>query len=157
MRLALGVLILALAAAAQAAPARLTDAEVRAFVDRQSRAWNAGDVAGYFATFTPRATFTDQGRAKDGRVAPYGTSTLAEARAQARSSFASSKVHETTAVKSVRIAPDGRSAQVTTAEQTIIATRTRTRRICGERSQTLTLTPAGLRSTGQVETIFACR
>jgi hypothetical protein len=114
-------------------------------------------VAGYFATFTPRAGFTDQGRARDGRVAPYGTSTLAEARIQARRSFATSRVREATAVRSVRLAPDGRSAQVVTAEQTTIATGGRTRRICGERSQTLTLTPAGLRSTGQVETIFACR
>ena len=79
MRLALVLSLLA--TAAQAAPARLADADVRAFVARQSKAWNAGDLGGYFALFTPDATFTDQALARDGRVVPYGTSTLAHVQA----------------------------------------------------------------------------
>jgi len=149
----LGILV---ATAAQGAT-RLGEAEVRGFLERQSRAWNAGDLAGYFGLFTPKASFTDQGRAKDGRVAPYGTSTLREARAQARRSFAAGKVSEAIQVRAIRIAPDRRSAQVATSEQTLVTAGGRTRRICGERTQTLVVTPAGLRSTGQTETIFACR
>src|SRR4051794_26685726 len=113
MRRLAALLILALATAAQAAPARLGEAEVRAFVERQSKAWNAADLAAYFALFTADAAFTDQARAKDGRVVPYGTSTLAQARAQTKRAFATSRVHEATTIRTIRISPDGRSAQVT--------------------------------------------
>jgi uncharacterized protein (TIGR02246 family) len=142
--------------AAQAAP-RLTEADVRAFVDRQSKAWNAGDLAGYFALFAPSATFTDQGRAKDGRTALYGVSTLGEARAQARRTFAGAKLRETTAVRSIRLAPDGRSAIVDAAVDTAITQGGRTRRSCAERSQTLVATPTGPRSKGQTDTVVFCR
>ena len=147
---------LAIPLAAQAAP-RLTEAEVRAFVERQSKAWNAGDLGGYFALYAPDARFTDQARAKDGRVVPYGTSTLAEAKAQTRRARAGSKVQEVTTLRAIQIAPDGKSAQVAAAEASAIATGARTRRLCAERVQTIVLTPAGPRSKGQTDTYLACR
>jgi len=158
MRLRFVLILAALFApiAAYAAP-RLTEAEVRAFVDRQSQAWNAGDLDAYFALYLPGATFTDQGRAKDGRTALYGVSTLKEARAQARRALADAVVHETTALREIRIAPDGKSALVTSAEQTTITTGGRARRSCAERSQTLVATPAGPRSKGQTDTVVFCR
>lgn len=149
--------LLALPLSAAAAPARLGEAEVRAFVARQSKAWNDGDLAVYFRLFTPDATFTDQGRAKDGRVVPYGVSTVAKARAQAKRSLAKSKVSETTAIRAIALAADGRGARVTSAEQTIITKDGRARRLCAERLQTLVLTSAGLRSKGQVDTYVSCR
>lgn len=155
-RLPILAVLLAVPVAAHAAP-RLTEPEVRAFVDRQSRAWNAGDLAGYFALYAPGATFTDQGRAKDGRTALYGTSTVAEARRQARRAFAGAKVRETSAVRAVRIAPDGRSAVVDSTVDTAITRGARTRRSCAERTQTLVATPAGLRSKGQTDTVVFCR
>jgi uncharacterized protein (TIGR02246 family) len=142
---------------AHAAPARITEPEVRAFVERQSRAWNAGDLAGYFALYAPGATFTDQGRAKDGRTALYGVSTLVQARAQARRTLRAGHVRETTAVRAVQIAADGRSAVVTSAEDSLIVQGGRTRRSCAERTQTLVATPAGLRSRGQTDTVVFCR
>jgi len=155
-RLALLATILTLPLAAHAAP-RLTEPEVRAFVDRQSKAWNAGDLAGYFALYARGSTFTDQGRAKDGRTALYGTSTMAEARAQARRTFAGAKVRETSAIRAVRIAPDGTSAVVDLTVDTAITKGARTRRSCAERTQTLVATPAGLRSKGQTDTVVFCR
>lgn len=152
----LALLLALLATAAHAAPARVTEPAARAFVDRQSKAWNAGDLAAYFALFTPDAKFTDQARAKDGRVVPYGTSTLAEARVQVRKSRASQAVQETSVVRQVRIAADGKSAAVVVATDTKLTTRGRTRRICAERAMTLVATPAGLRSRGQTDTIAPC-
>ena len=148
-------LLALLASAAQAAPARLTESQVRGFVERQSKAWNAGQLPAYFALFTPDARFVERGRAKDGRVVPYGTSTLAEARRQARRNPA--RTQETTTVRQVLIAPDGRSAQAASSEVLLITEAGRTRRLCGERTQTIVATPHGLRSTGEVDTLFECR
>jgi uncharacterized protein (TIGR02246 family) len=141
---------------AQAAP-RLSEAEVRALVERQSRAWNAGDLDAYFGLYLPRATFTDQGRAKDGRTAHYGVSTVRQARAQARRTLAGAKVRETAAVRGVRLAADGKSAVVTSSVETTIAAAGRTRRSCAERTQTVVATPAGPRSRGQTDTVVFCR
>jgi len=151
------LLLLLIATAAQAAPARLTEPEVRAFVARQSKAWNAGDLAGYFALFTKEARFTDQARSKDGRLVPYGTSTVAEARAQAKRSLSTTRVRETTTLRQVQIAADGKSARVVAAEDTTLTTGARTRRLCAERVMTLIATPAGVRSQGQTDTITPCR
>jgi hypothetical protein len=157
MRLALLFLALLAAGATQAAPARLTEADVRAFVAQQSTAWNAGNFAAYFGLFTPDATFTDQARARDGRVVTYGTSTVAQARAQTRRTFAASKVHETTTLRAVTIAPDRSRATVTSAEVTMLAGRSPPRRVCADRVQSLLTTPAGLRSKGQTDTVVRCR
>lgn len=142
--------------AAQAAEPRVTEPQVRAFVQRQSRAWNAGDLAGYFALFTPQARFTEQARARDGRVVPYGTSTVAQARDQARRFFAGAKAKETTTIRGVAIAPDGRSVRVTADEVSLTVRAGRTRRTCAERLQTIVATPQGLRSTGQIDTLVRC-
>lgn len=158
MRAALLALLL-LAGAAEAAPrltdAPLTDARVRAFVQRQERAWNAGDLAGYFALYTRDARFTDQARTGD-RLIPYGTSTAAQARAQATRFLAASKVRETGQVLRVDIAPDGRSARVLAREVSVITSKARTRRSCAERVQTVVLVGGVLRSTGQTDTVLRC-
>jgi uncharacterized protein (TIGR02246 family) len=146
-----------LATTAQAAPARLTEAEVRAFVARQEKAWNAGDVAGFFGLATPDASYTDQARAKDGRVVPYGTSNLAQARAQASRFFARSRTRETITLRAVQIAPDGRSARIEAHEDAVITSPGRRRHICAETVQTVVLTRAGLRSKGQTDTLAPCR
>jgi hypothetical protein len=153
----LATLLLVLFATAAAAPSRLTEAEVRAFVARQETAWTAGDLNGFFGLFTREATFTDQARAKDGRVVPYGTSTLAQARAQASRLFATSKVRETNTVTAIQIAADGRSARVSSRQETFITRDGKTRHLCGESVETVVRTPAGLRSTGQLDTSFASR
>ncbi len=151
------LLMLAIATPALAAPPRLTEPQVRAFVERQSRAWNAADLAAYFATFSPDARFTDQALSNENKVVPYGVSTLAQARAQTRRTLAKSRVRETSAVSAVAIAPDGRSARVTASTRSEIATGAVVRRVCALRVQSLALTPAGLRSTGQTDTIVRCR
>ena len=153
----IAILLASLPLTATAAPARLSEAEIRAFVERQSKAWNAGDLGAYFALFTPGATFTDQARAKDGRVVPYGVSTLSEAKVQTRRARAAAKVAEATVIQRIEIAPDGKSAKVSAGEQITLTAPGRTRRLCAERLQILTLTPAGLRSQGQTDTYLACR
>lgn len=156
LRLAIAAAVLA-GAAAQAAPARLSDAEVRAFVARQEAAWNAGDVAGFFALAAPDASFTDQARAKDGRVVVYGTSTVAQARAQASRFFAKSRTRETVTIRSVQIAPDGKSARIEGHEDARLITAGHTRHLCAETLQIVVATPAGLRSKGQTDTVTPCR
>ena len=155
----LSVLVLAallVAGPALAAPG-LTEPQVRAFSERQSRAWNAADLAAYFATFTPDARFTDQALGSDNRLVPYGVSTLAQARAQTRKVMAKSKVLETSTVSAVAVAPGGRAARVTAGTVSQITGAGAARRVCTLRVQTLALTPAGLRSTGQTDTIVRCR
>jgi uncharacterized protein (TIGR02246 family) len=151
------LLLALIAAGAHAAPARLTEAEVRGFVARQEKAWNAKDAAAFFVLFTPDAVFVDQGRAKDGRVVPYGQSTLAQARAQAARTFAKSQIKETAVVTGVAIAPDGGSARVAGREEALITTAGKTRRLCAETFQMVVLTAKGLRSKGQTDTLVACR
>lgn len=152
------VLTIALfAAAAQAAPKRLTEARARAFVALQSDAWNTRQLTAWALTFTPDARFTDQGRSGDGRLVPYGTSTLEAAKVQARKAFSTSKVTEQSQVTRVAVASDGKSAQVASAVRTTIAEPGRTRTLCAERVQTLVLTVRGLKSTGQTDTYVRCR
>ena len=152
------LLLLLIASPVAAAPARLAEPQVRAFVERQSRAWNAGDLAAYFATFTPDARFTDQALGNDNKIVPYGVSTVAQARTQAAKTLAKAKVSETTLITAVSIAPDGRSARVTarTGSQ-IAAPGAPPRQVCAVRVAAVALTPAGLRTTGQTDTIVRCR
>jgi len=155
MRLVFAILLLA--TAAQAAPARLTDGEVRAFVARQSKAWNAAELSTFFGLFTPDAQFRDQALASDNKIYPYGTSTLAQARARSRRAFAGHRVQETTRIRSVAIAPDGRSAKVAADVISVISGPNGVRRSCARREQVLTTTSAGLRSTGETDTVVPCR
>jgi hypothetical protein len=151
-----GLVLLTVASGAAAAP-RLTEPQVRAFVQGQSRAWNAGDLDRYFATFTPDAKFTDQALANDNSIVPYGVSTAPEARAQARRSFARSKVHEQATIASVAIAPDGHSARVSAQAVSEITRDGAVRRVCAQRLVLVALTPQGLRANSQTDTIVRCR
>jgi hypothetical protein len=151
------LLALLIAGPATAAP-RLTEPQVRALVERQSRAWNAGDLTGYFATFAADARFTDQALGNDNKIVPYGVSTVAQARTQARKTLARSKVREATAITAVVIAPDGRSARVTARANSEIATPGEApRHVCAIRVATVALGASGLRTTGQTDTIVRCR
>lgn len=140
---------------AAAAPARLTDADVRAFVARQERAWNAGDVPAWAALFTPDALFTDQARSGREMVA-YGTSTLAQARTQAQRFFSQSQVREGGQVQRVEIQPDGRTARVVIRKVSQITTGGRIRRSCADSVQTLVLSGGRILSRGRTDTLYRC-
>jgi uncharacterized protein (TIGR02246 family) len=99
LRLTAALLPLFLAAAAQAAP---PDAEIRALVERQQRAWNAADTAAYFSAFAPDAVFVDQARSGN-TITPYGRATLKAAQVQTHKFLATSKSAETGQVKSVQV------------------------------------------------------
>ncbi len=150
MRRALALLALLLLAAA--APARLTEAHVRAFVAEQAKAWT-GDVDAYFATFTPEARFTDLALANDNSIVPYGSSSVTEARALVRKSRSQGGFREDLSVDSVVLAPDGRGARVSAHVVSTAAGR----RSCAQRIETVALTTKGLRATGQTDTIVRCR
>lgn len=150
-------LLILLPVAATAAPSRLDEAQVRAFVSRQSKAWNAGDLEGFYALFTPDAVFSDAARAPDGEVFPYGSSSLSQAKAQSQRALAGARAHETTTIRSVAIARDGASAKVVSREVSVITAHGRTRRSCAERVQTIVATRKGLRSKGQADSIVRCR
>jgi len=149
--------VLALSAAPALAEPRLTEPQVRSLAERQSRAWNAGDLAAYFATFAATARFTDQALGNDNRIVPYGVSTLAQARAQSRKTLARGKVREALSIGAVTLAADGRGAELTAEVVIDIIGAGPARRICAKRSETFALTPAGLRATGQTDTIVRCR
>jgi len=140
-----------------AAPARLTDADVRAFVARQEAAWNAGRLEAYFAAFTADARFTDQAYQGDKPPVPYGTSTLAQARAQAAKAFRAGKVHEAGEIVRVEIAADGASARVVSREASTLEAAGRVRRLCASRIQVVVLDRGRLRSRGQTDTFIRCR
>ena len=152
-------LLVLLATAAHAAPARLTDADVRAFVARQETAWNAKDARAWAAHFTPDARFVDQARGSDNSLVPNGTSTLAEAAAQAKRFFAKATFRETAEVLRVEIAPDGCAARVS-ARETIRIEAARglpPRILCTETEHTLVLQGGRILSRGQTDTAVRCR
>lgn len=150
MRALVLALLIATPAAAQT---RITDADVRAFVVRQQAAWNAGRLDAYFAAFTPDATFTDQAYNGGKPPVPYGTATLAEARAQTRKAVAKAQPREAARVFRIAIAADGRSAEVTTS----VGIQAGSRRMCASRVQTVVLAEGGLKSRGQTDTYIRCR
>jgi uncharacterized protein (TIGR02246 family) len=146
---------LALAAAAHAAPARLTEPAVRAFVAKQEAAWNAKDAKAWAGFFTPDARFVDQSRGSDNSIVPNGTSTLAQATAQAERFFARSPFRETAEVTRVEISPDGRSARVRGREQTRLEGH-QPRTLCAETEQALVLANGRILSRGQTDTSVRC-
>lgn len=150
-------MLMALSVAPALADPRLTETQVRGLAERQSRAWNAGDLAAYFATFTPAARFTDQALGNDNRIVLYGASTLAQAREQSRKTLGRGKVRETLTLGAVSLAADGRAAQLTADVVTEISGAGAPRRVCAKRTETFTLTASGLRATGQTDTIVRCR
>ena len=153
--LTLGLLLLA--GPAFAAPAAITEAQVRALVERQSRAWNAGDLTAYFATFAPSARFTDQALGNDNRVVPYGVSTRDEAYAQSRRTLAKGAARETATIEAVTLSPNGRTARLSARVVSKISGRGAVRQVCARRVETFELATGGLRATGQTDTIVRCR
>lgn len=158
LRLAPLLLAAALIAPPAEAASRLTEAQARAFVQKQEAAWNARDLDGYFALFTTDAVFIDQTRdIKHGGMIPYGRSTLPQARAQAAKFLAGASSTERGAIDKVEIAADGASARLTGREVTSVQSKGRTRRACAETEQTLVLVGGQIRSKGQTDTIVRCR
>ena len=138
------------------AEARLTDGQVRAFVARQEQTWNSGALDRYFAAFTPDARFTDQAYVGDKPPVLYGTSTLAQARAQARRAGRDTKTREAGQLLRVEIAADGRSARIVSNEVSTVEKAGRTRRLCATRAQTLDFSGSRVRSRGQTDTFIKC-
>ena len=151
-------LLLALAAAPSPAMAQsaITDAQVRTFMARQEAAWNAGELDRYFAGFTPQARFTDQAYVGDKPPVPYGTSTLAQARTQARKARARAKIRETGRVTRIQIGADGRSARVVSNVASTVDTGGKVRHLCAYRGQALVLRGGRLLTMGQTDTFFKC-
>ncbi|WP_293676519.1 hypothetical protein [uncultured Phenylobacterium sp.] len=134
------------------AQGRITEADVRGFLTRQEAAWNAGRLDAYFAGFTPDASFTDQAYVGDKPPVRYGTSTLPQARTQARKSLQGAKPRETGRILRIAIAADGRSARVDSRVESVV----KSRRLCAARVQTLISAKGGLRSRGQTDTFIKC-
>ncbi|HEY0437465.1 MAG TPA: DUF4440 domain-containing protein [Phenylobacterium sp.] len=150
-------LVAALALPAHAAPARLTEAAIRAFEARQEAAWNAGDAAAFAAFFTPDARFVDQALGSDNRVVVNGTSTLAQATSQARRFFARYRFHEGATIERVEIAPDGASARLFALAVTRMqAPGGLPRALCARTEQSLVLVAGRIRSRGQTDTAIRC-
>jgi hypothetical protein len=129
---------------------------VRRFLQRQEAAWNAGRIDDYFAGFTADAVFVDQ-HVTPKEVITYGRSTLPQARAAARRFLATSKSLERGSVRSIRIAPDGRTARVLGYEATTVTAGGRTRHVCANTDQTLVLAGGRILSKGQTDSIVRCR
>lgn len=156
-RPSLGLLLAAtLAAATPAWGASLSEAQVRAFFAQQERAWNAGALDSYFTGFQPDAVFTDQYRTPAGEIVPYGSSTLAQARAQTRKFRAAAKVSESGELVRIALGADGRSAQVVSREVSRVESAKGLRVSCAERRQELVLVGGQLRSRGQTDTFTRC-
>jgi hypothetical protein len=154
LRAALAFLLLT--ASAQAATG-ISEAEVRALVERQRQAWSRGDLDAYFATFAANARFTDEARGSDNAIVPYGSSTVAEARRNARRSLATTKIAEEVAIKAVAISADGRGAAIVADVRTRLETADGVRWSCAERVESFARLPQGLRAIGQTDTLVRCR
>jgi hypothetical protein len=151
-----GVLAFALVAgAAQAAP--IAERDVRALVERQRQAWSQGNLDAYFATFASDARFTDQARGSDNAIVPYGSSSLAEARGNARRALAKGRIAEEIAIKAIAISKDGRGAAVVADVRTRIETPKGVRWSCAERIEAFAQLKGGLRAISQTDTLVRCR
>lgn len=150
------LLAAAMLAAGPALGAGLGEAQVRAFVARQERTWNAGAFDAYYATFRPDAVFTDQYRTASGKVVPYGASSLREARVQTRKFRAASKVSEKGEIVRITLGSDGGTAQVVSRVTSHIQGAAGMRITCAERRQDLVLARGGLLSKGQTDTFLRC-
>lgn len=135
------------------AAAPIAESDLRAFVARQERAWNAGDLPAYFAAFAPGAVFADKA-ANGPELITYGTSSVAEARANSRKLLARSKVRATGQVLTVNIGPGW--AKVLTRVTTRIETEGRVRSVCADRVQEIRPTRDGLKSFRQTDYIRRC-
>lgn len=145
------------AAQARMTEARLSEPQVRDLVARQERAWNAGDLAAWAATYAPGAVFTDQALGSDNRIVPYGQSRLPEALAQARRTLRRSKVEESVRIRRVSISADGRGAAALADVRTRIETRGAVRWSCAERLESMALVRGRLKTVRQTDTLVRCR
>lgn len=146
-----------LALAATPATAQVRDVDARAFAARQEAAWNAGRLEAYFAAFTPDATFTDQAYVGDKPPVPYGTSTLVEARANARKAFAR-KPWPREAGRVLRVeATSDSGARVVSVVGSTVWEAGRPRRLCATRVQVLATVRGELRARSQTDTYVKCR
>jgi hypothetical protein len=136
--------------------AGLSETQVRAFVAQQERLWNAGALDAYFTAFGPDAIFTDQYRTPAGTIVPYGSSSVAKARAQSQKFRASSKVSETGEIVRIALGADGRKAQVVSRVVSRIQGAKGVRVTCAERRQELALAAGRLRSNGATDTFTRC-
>ena len=134
----------------------ITDAAARAFIARQERAWNSGDLAAYFAGYAPGATFTDQAYVGDKPPVPYGTSTLPQARAQVRKALTRSKASETAQIQRITPTADGRAVIVVARVASTLQTAGKTRRLCAVRRQTLISHQGRALSSGKTDTYYPC-
>ena len=151
-----GVLAAALAAlAAPAFAAGLTEAQVRRYLAAQEKAWNERRLDAYFAGFTPDATFIDQHKTPEETIV-YGRSGLAQAKAAAQRFLATSRSSERGTVRSIRIAPSGRTARVLGYEVSTVTSGGRVRRVCAQTDQTLVLSAGRVLSKGQTDSIVKC-
>lgn len=150
MRLAAALFLLFAVPAAQAAP---PEADIRALVERQQRAWNAGDTAAYFQAFAPDAVFVDQARSGN-TITPYGRATLKAARVQTRKFLATSKSAETGHLTSIQVTGD--QARAFSSVVSMITARGVTRTTCVDRQQALRRDGGHWRITAQTDTVFRC-
>ena len=151
------VLAIALLIASPAfAQGAITDAAARAFIARQERAWNSGDLAAYFAGYAPGATFTDQAYVGDKPPVPYGTSTLPQARAQVRKALTRSKASETAQIQRITPTADGRAVIVVARVASTLHAAGKTRRLCAVRRQILISHQGRVHSSGKTDTYYPC-
>lgn len=151
-----GLVLAVLISSSAFAQGAITDVAARAFVSGQERAWNRGDMAAYFAGYAPGATFTDQAYVGDKPPVPYGTSTLPQARAQARKALARSKASETAQIQRITPTPDGRAVIVVSRVTSTLQTAGKTRRLCAVRRQTLISHQGRVLSNGKTDTYYPC-
>jgi len=157
-RPALAAALLLLACVGTAvAQGRLTEAGVRDLVARQERAWNAGDLDAWAATYAPGAVFTDQALGSNNRIVPYGASPLPDALAQARRTLKRSKVEESVRIRRVSISADGRGAAAMADVRTRIETKGAVRWSCAERLESMALVRGRLKAVRQTDTLVRCR
>lgn len=150
--------ILAACVAAFAGPAfaaGLTEASVRRYLAAQEKAWNERRLDSYFAGFTPDAVFVDQHKTPEETIV-YGRSGLAQAKAASRRFLATSTSAEHGTVRSIRIAPSGRTARVLGFEVSTVTSGGRVRRVCAETDQTLVLAGGRVLSKGQTDSVVKC-
>ncbi|MET0293451.1 MAG: hypothetical protein ABW042_00420, partial [Phenylobacterium sp.] len=133
----------------------ITEAQARDFLGRQERAWNARRLDDYFAGFTPDAVFVDQ-HVTPKETIVYGRSTLAQAKAAARRFLKASTSVEASQLRAVRIAADGRSAQVLGYQVSTVTTAGRIRHVCANTEERLVLSGGAIRSRGQTDSIVNC-
>jgi len=149
------IVLVALGLAPPAQAAGLTEASVRAYLAAQEKAWNERRLDAYFAGFTPDAVFVDQHRTPEETIV-YGRSSLAEAKAAARRFLAEATSQERATIRSLRIAPSGRTARVLGFEVSTVTTSGRVRRVCAQTDQTLVFSGGRVLSKGQTDNIVKC-